>query len=87
MPAVMIKCPRTLRPVCTGVEADLSNFNGLLDVASRIRCPHCGDDHTWWKREAWLADQPSNRQEPSFLKMRRTSRGRVPDLKHIQSPG
>jgi hypothetical protein len=72
MPMMMIKCPNTLRPVCTGIEADLSSFHSILNVASYTHCPLCGDDHIWWKREAWLADQPSNRPEPSFLNTIRT---------------
>ena len=30
-------------------------FASLPDVLSRAKCPHCGAEHIWWTREAWLA--------------------------------
>ena len=56
MCAVMIKCPATGRAVDTGIETDDASFGLLPDVLSRSRCPHCGGMHSWWKREAWLAE-------------------------------
>jgi hypothetical protein len=56
--SLMIRCPNTGQPISTGIETDEYSLNQIADVPTRTRCPFCGLDHTWWKREAWLADQP-----------------------------
>jgi len=58
MGAVMIRCPRTGRAVSTEIETELADFSRLPEVAGRMRCPLCGDEHTWSASEAWL-DEPS----------------------------
>jgi endogenous inhibitor of DNA gyrase (YacG/DUF329 family) len=55
MAVVMITCPNTGRPVSTGIESDPRSFACLPDVLSHSKCPHCGSEHVWWTREAWLA--------------------------------
>ena len=57
MASLMIKCPHTGQPISTGIETDEYSLNQIADVPGRTRCPICGLDHTWWKREAWLANQ------------------------------
>jgi hypothetical protein len=59
MAMLMFTCPVTHRPVSTGVEAEPSNVEFLLDVARTVACPRCGGYHVWHKREAWLADSRS----------------------------
>jgi hypothetical protein len=54
MGALMITCPNTGQPISTGIETDEDSLKQIDDVPSRTRCPFCGLDHTWWKREAWL---------------------------------
>ena len=56
MSAVMITCPKTERAISTGIETDEYSFEQIADVLCSAQCPLCGLDHTWWKREAWLAD-------------------------------
>ena len=58
MGAVMIRCPRTGRPVSTAIETEPAVFDRLPDVAARMNCPLCGEEHVWRAREAWL-DEPS----------------------------
>ncbi len=41
----MIRCPTTGNPIPTGIETE----------------PYCGLDHSWWKREAWLEDEPNGK--------------------------
>jgi hypothetical protein len=53
---LMIQCPRTGRPISTGVELEEAELARLADVAKQATCAACGMTHTWWKREAWLAD-------------------------------
>jgi endogenous inhibitor of DNA gyrase (YacG/DUF329 family) len=55
MGVVMITCPTTGRAVPTGIETDQQSFDALPDTLSRSKCPHCGAEHVWWTREAWLA--------------------------------
>ncbi len=50
----MINCPNTGRPVSTGIEVEAETFALLPDTLAHARCPHCGLEHSWWKREAWL---------------------------------
>jgi hypothetical protein len=56
--ALMIMCPNTGQPISTGIETDEYSLKQIADVPTRTRCALCGLDHTWWKREAWLADAP-----------------------------
>jgi hypothetical protein len=58
MGALMIMCPNTGQSISTGIETDEYSLKQIDDVPTRTRCPLCGIDHTWWKREAWLTDQP-----------------------------
>jgi hypothetical protein len=59
--ALMIMCPNTGQPISTGIETDEYSLKQIVDVPTRTRCPLCGLDHTWWKREAWLADASPQR--------------------------
>jgi hypothetical protein len=56
MGIVMIRCPNTGRDISTGIDTDQASFDRLPDVLSHSRCPVCGLEHSWWKREARLAD-------------------------------
>jgi hypothetical protein len=50
-------CPNTGQPISTGIETDEYSLLQIADVPARTRCPVCGLDHIWWKREAWLRDR------------------------------
>jgi hypothetical protein len=54
MRKIMIKCPNTGEFISTGIETDLQNFRALPDVLAHSRCPLCGLEHAWWRREALL---------------------------------
>jgi hypothetical protein len=56
MGAVMIRCPRTGRAVSTEIETEPSVFTQLPEVAARMHCRLCGEDHIWTAREAWLGE-------------------------------
>lgn len=58
MSSVMIRCPTTGRPVSTAIETELSEFRRLPQVAARMRCPACGQEHVWMTSAAWLANTP-----------------------------
>jgi len=54
MGAVMIRCPRTGRAVSTAIETEPAVFSRLPEVAGRMQCPDCGQEHIWSASEAWL---------------------------------
>jgi len=56
MGAVMIRCPRTGRAVSTAIETEPAVFSRLPQVAGRMLCPDCGQEHTWSASEAWLEE-------------------------------
>jgi hypothetical protein len=58
MGVVMITCPSTGHPVSTGIETDTEIFVKLPDVLVHTRCPFCGLDHPWGKRDAWVSEAP-----------------------------
>jgi hypothetical protein len=66
MGAVMIRCPRTGQAVSTEIETEPSVFSRLPEVAARLRCPLCGEEHVWSASEAWLA-------EPTLVPKRKTN--------------
>jgi hypothetical protein len=58
MAVLLIKCPHTNRPISTGIEIDgAETLAKLPDVLSDVKCPECGLEHAWWKREAWLEER------------------------------
>jgi hypothetical protein len=59
MGAVMIRCPRTGQAVSTEIETEPSVFSRLPNVAARMNCPLCGEEHVWTASSAWLGDDPS----------------------------
>jgi hypothetical protein len=56
MGVVTIRCPNTGRDISTGIDTDQASFDRLPDVLSHSRCPMCGLEHSWWKREARLVE-------------------------------
>ena len=60
MGAVMIRCPRTGRAVSTEIETEPGDFSRLPEVAARMHCALCGEEHTWTVSGAWLG-------EPGFV--------------------
>ena len=56
MGAVMIRCPRTGRAVSTAIETEPAVFSRLPEVAGRMQCAECGEEHVWSASEAWLSE-------------------------------
>jgi len=55
---ILIKCPRNLRPVRTGLTTDMVIFETLPLVALPLRCPACGQVHRWKPEDTWVAQVP-----------------------------
>ena len=58
MSTVMISCPNTGRSVSTAIETEPNVFHQLPEIASRMACPACGQEHIWMTSSAWLAGEP-----------------------------
>jgi len=58
MSSVMIRCPNTGRAVSTAIETEPAVFRKLPKIASRMRCPACGEEHDWSVTSAWLSGEP-----------------------------
>ncbi len=55
MGAIMIRCPTTNQLVPVGIDTDKDSFQSLPNVrAMPIRCPACGQEHAWSKKDALL---------------------------------
>jgi hypothetical protein len=52
----MIKCPKTLKLVPTGIVMRKDIFDNPTNVltGNTFRCPSCGEKHTWSKSDAVL---------------------------------
>jgi hypothetical protein len=62
MGVLMITCPHTGRGFSTGIQLGEEAFNSLPDVLVHSRCPYCGLQHSWWKREARFVGSASPAQ-------------------------
>jgi|SRR5205814_9859396 endogenous inhibitor of DNA gyrase (YacG/DUF329 family) len=51
---VTIRCPRTGKNVPTGVAMDEESFKSATLKDNSVQCPHCGEMHTWQKKDAFL---------------------------------
>ena len=56
MGTVMIRCPKTGRSISTEIEMEVSDFERLPCVEADLFCPHCGQNHSWTRRAAWLQE-------------------------------
>jgi endogenous inhibitor of DNA gyrase (YacG/DUF329 family) len=52
MTMLMIKCPKTQKPLPTGIGMDKKSFEtASLSTNTIAPCPHCGGAHTWDKKD------------------------------------
>jgi hypothetical protein len=56
MGVLMLKCPQTGRESSTGLHLEEDSFKRLPDTVTKAACPHCGQLHSWWTRDARLSD-------------------------------
>lgn len=55
MAMVLIRCPNTGKPLATGIGMDPGSFASSTLLNNTVGpCPHCGQNHTWSKKDAWL---------------------------------
>jgi hypothetical protein len=58
MAMVLITCPKTRRPVATGLELDTMSFIWSTLREQRFHCSACGRTHVWDKEDAYLPPHP-----------------------------
>jgi hypothetical protein len=51
---IEFRCPHTDRPIETGVGADVRSLARVWYKDMQVRCPHCGLDHDFSFRGAYL---------------------------------
>ncbi len=56
MGQVVIKCPVTGKLIPTGIAMDKASFESASMSNESVRCPECGEWHTWDKKDAELQD-------------------------------
>ena len=54
MSQVLITCPETKRPVYTGLNYEWPSFESADLPRQTLKCPQCGNIHSWQKSEAYL---------------------------------
>jgi hypothetical protein len=55
MGALVFECPRTGKPIRTGIETDYATLIEAASVPIRLFCPHCREEHDPRVREGYLA--------------------------------
>ena len=45
MTALIFTCPKSGRPIESGIEADRASLSNAQSVKIRVRCPHCWQEH------------------------------------------
>jgi hypothetical protein len=55
MGVLTFSCPRTGRPIETGIETDEATLLKIASVAIRLLCPHCLEEHDPRVHEGYLA--------------------------------
>lgn len=57
MSAIFVRCPASGDTASTGIETDQSTFQNLKQSLHHLRCPVCGDHHSWSAGEVWLGNE------------------------------
>ena len=68
MGELMINCPKTGKPVSTGIYIGREKLGAMPVFFSSLFCPSCGSSHEWFARDAWVCDSDSgicDRRPPS----------------------
>jgi hypothetical protein len=53
---VMIRCAESGEGVPTGLKIDLASWTAGNLSGQTVKCPHCGKEHTWSAKDAWIED-------------------------------
>jgi hypothetical protein len=56
MSIIIVRCPKTGKEVLPGIEIAEADFRSIPAAADRVRCPVCGEQHTWLPYAARMAE-------------------------------
>jgi hypothetical protein len=56
MSRVMIRCAESGEGVPAGMRIDAASFTTSNLSQQTVRCPHCGQEHTWSAKDAWIEE-------------------------------
>jgi hypothetical protein len=51
---LVVRCPSTAAPIQTGLDTDSEALRLAWDTTLRLRCPHCGREHAFKVRDAYI---------------------------------
>ena len=63
MGELMIRCPKTGKPVSTGIHMDRTKFRSMPVFFSASYCASCGRLHEWFARDAWMCEAGAEAME------------------------
>jgi len=64
MDMLMIRCPKTGRPIFTGRYIEYRAFRAIPVFFSKMYCPYCRLHHEWFVGDAWVCDSGSSECKP-----------------------
>ena len=56
MGELMIRRPKTGKPVSTGIYIGREKLGAMPVFFNRSFCPSCGTSHEWFARDAWVCE-------------------------------
>jgi hypothetical protein len=65
MNPLLFQCPKTERPVNTGIEINITILRNVQPVTVRLLCPFCDNAHEWKLNDA-LIDEPRATEAPAL---------------------
>ena len=65
MNPLLFQCPKTERPVNTGIEINISILRNVQPVTVRLLCPFCYNTHEW-KLTDGLLGEPRTEAAPAL---------------------
>ena len=57
-------CPTTGKKVPSGIESDLGALGQIPNTSIHVRCPVCGEEHTWNRSDAAIVAVLTERSTP-----------------------
>jgi hypothetical protein len=60
MMMLRIACPSTGKPLNTGFGMDKQSYKTTELKNNTVKCPHCGQQHTWSKEDVLLEGELAN---------------------------
>lgn len=47
MAVIVVRCPKTRKEVLPGIEIAEADFRSIQPAPSPVKCPICGEEHSW----------------------------------------